>query len=839
VTELPVDARLVPAALGAWLTAGLVITATDLAGAGAVVAGLGALGIGVLAARRRTPLLGLVALAAAAASLVCASVAAAAPVRVPAVLTAAAEGSRAVDLVGVVTGRAESGRLPVTVVSAEVEGVGHAMTAPILVFADPADPVAGSAPIGGTVALTATLEPTTPGDDVGFLAFPRGDLRAVAEPHPLFAATHDIRARFQEGVSTLPGPGAGLLPGLAVGDTSAVPSTLDQAMIVSSLSHLTAVSGANCAIVAGLALALAVVVGAPRPVRAGCGIVALAGFVVLVTPEPSVLRAAVMTTIALGAIALGRPARGLPLLCIAVVVLVALDPWLARSYGFALSVLATAGLLVLAGPLARVLGRVLPPPLAAVLSVPLAAQLACQPVILLLDPALPLYGVVANLLAAPAAPIATIVGLAACLLLPVSPPLGGALAAIAWLPASWIAAVATFCAGLPASRSPWVDGVAGVLLLVALEVVLLVALIGPRGSRRRRAAAWCCAIALCGYAAAIGMTRVVDQATRPADWQYAACEVGQGDAFLIRSAGQVALVDLGPEREPLADCLDDLGIGRIDLLVLTHFDLDHVGGVDAVLGRVDRVLSGPLAEAADQAVLDALAAAGARLTSTSRGETGLLGELRWEVLWPPPRGVEPGNDAGVSLLITPAGTCSGGCLSGVLLADLGEDAQARMLAARPLPPVDVVKVAHHGSADQSARLYETLAASAGLIGVGENDYGHPTDRLLDILAAAGTTALRSDLHGLVLVAPGAESGTVEVWTARGAPGPSGAPGVTDSLDRIGKGSHGSLARGSRTHRCRRARRDPAADLGPGASGPGRPRLGVRDGARGARHPPPP
>ncbi len=81
---------------------------------------------------------------------------------------------------------------------------------------------------------------------------------------------------------------------------------------------------------------------------------------------------------------------------------------------------------------------------------------------------------------------------------------------------------------------------------------------------------------------------------RPADWQFAMCDVGQGDATLARSDGLVMLVDTGPEPEPLAECLGELGVGRIDLLVLTHYDLDHVGGVDSVAGRVERVLVGPV-----------------------------------------------------------------------------------------------------------------------------------------------------------------------------------------------------------------------------------------------------
>ena len=158
-----------------------------------------------------------------------------------------------------------------------------------------------------------------------------------------------------------------------------------------------------------------------------------------------------------------------------------------------------------------------------------------------------------------------------------------------------------------------------------------------------------------------------------------------------------------------------------------------------------------------------------RCTSSppSRGARGSLGLFDWRVVWPPPSGVEPGNAASVTLLVTPGAACASACLSALLLGDLGEESQARLLGAAALGPVDVVKVAHHGSADQSAPLYEAVHARVGLIGVGaDNDYGHPTAKLLAILAAIDTAASRTDLDGLVLVAPGAEPGDVEVWTQK-------------------------------------------------------------------------
>ena len=785
----PLDLRLVPPAAVAWLVAGVVIALPAWSVPASVVF-WGVAGIAVAAAlalRRGWPVS--LAVCAVAAALVCTTAAVTGPVRQPSVLLDAAHDGRFVTVTvttaetvgggsdetsgGVGDGPASHARdgpfaATVTAVTAG-DGAGMAVSAPVLVFDAVPRERAG---IGATLRFGATLMATAPEDDVGFLLFADGPARVV-EPPPWFLDwANSLRASFSAAAGRLDGDGAALLPGLAIGDTSAVGEPLDAAMKSTSLSHLTAVSGANCAVVIALIMLAGALVGLPRGVRIGASVLVLCGFVVLVTPQASVVRAAVMAVIVLLATLGGRPVRGIPVLALATLVLLAADPWLSRDYGFALSVLATGGLLVLTGPLSRLLQRVLPLGVAVVLAVPLAAQLACQPVLLLLNPAIPLYGVVANALAEPAAPFATVLGLLACVALPVVPAVGDVLTAVAWVPASWIAGVAGFFAGLPAAAIPWPDGVLGVALMAAVTALGLVAALAPTSTRTRLLCAGVAVTVLVGFGGAVAGVRVVQQWARPGDWQIAACDIGQGDAVLVRSAGRVALVDTGPDPALLTRCLDELGIGRIDLLVLSHYDLDHVGGTDAVIGRVDRAFVGPSAEADDDRLVADLAAGGAAVERVSRGASGLFGELRYSVLWPRARlgSVEPGNDASVTVAFQPVGRCANGCLGSLFLGDLGERSQALLLAAGPIAPVDVVKVAHHGSADQSDRLYRRVRATVGVISVGaDNDYGHPTARLLDLLAGTGTSAVRTDVGGLVLLAPGAAPGEVRVWTEKAPP----------------------------------------------------------------------
>ncbi|CAN5310062.1 ComEC/Rec2 family competence protein [soil metagenome] len=769
-----VDLRLAVPTVVAWVAVGVLVATPQLLPGAAIlfwVATALAL-LASLAARGRRPALRIgVALALAASAMLTSVAATRAPSRSPEVLLEAARAGRFVTATAVVTetvpaqgqGVAGKAMFSATLDSVTIGGDTLSLDSPVTVFAVPSPTMIG---IGATVMLAGTLSATEPTDQVAFRLFAdRGVRLQSASPWYLDWA-NGLRARFRDAAATLPGDGGDLLPGLAIGDTSAVGTALDGAMKVTSLSHLTAVSGANCAVVIALVMLGGASIGLPRAWRIGLSVVILVGFVVLVTPEPSVLRAAVMAALVLAALARGRPVRGIPILALASLILLATDPWLSHSYGFILSVLATGGLLTLSAPLTRLMSRRMPLWLAAVLSIPLAAQLACQPVLILLNPSIPTYGVFANVLAEPAAPVATVLGLIACVLLPVLPAVGNLVAAIAWLPAAWIASVATFFSGLPGGSLPWVPGPPGVASIAIITALLLGVVLAPPGRLWRRFASLALALVLVGVGGIAAGDSLRQRLSRPENWQIAACDVGQGDAVLVRSQGQIALIDTGRDPKLLRRCLDELGISRIDLLLLTHWDFDHVGGTAAVFGRVTRAMIGPTDGSPASGIGAQLAQHGAVVSQVSQGLTGQLGELGWEVLWPRARlgSVEPGNDASVTLRFTGIGECASGCLSSLFLGDLGDRPQALMMAANRIGPVDVVKVAHHGSGDQNPKLYAALHATVGVIGVGlDNGYGHPTDRVLGILADSHTLATRTDLEGMALLAP-APGGGVTVWT---------------------------------------------------------------------------
>ncbi|GAA4666482.1 ComEC/Rec2 family competence protein [Frondihabitans cladoniiphilus] len=521
----------IPVALG-WIVLVVVLSvpagAAGVAGAAigvAVVAGgaAGVLARSVSGRRRRwAERCAVLLLAAAFVGAVCGSVAVKAAVRSPPSLVEAAEGSAPVVLDGSVTARSEpeTGRATMRVDEATTRIGMTRGEVPVLLLGLPAE--APELDVGDRVVVRARLTATAAGDSVAFLARAT-DVSVVSRASGVVGWADALRAGFRSRAGGLPGDGGALLPGLAIGDTSAVDESLEAAMKGASLTHLTAVSGANCAVVVALVLALGLQLRIPRLVRLGAAAAVLALFVVLVTPEPSVLRAAVMALVAIVLVAAGRPVRPLPLLAVAVGVLLLVDPWLAREYGFALSVLATAGLVVLAGPLARLFARVVPEPVAVALAVPFAAQLACQPLLITLSPSIPVHGLAANVLAEPAAPVATVLGLLACLVGPVWPGGAAVVAAAAWVPAAWIGAVARFCSSLPGRALPWpAEGWSVALLALLVLLVAGVVLTTPYRRSRRVAVVGLLVVAV-PTASVVTGSAVGRTLSFPADWSVIQC----------------------------------------------------------------------------------------------------------------------------------------------------------------------------------------------------------------------------------------------------------------------------------------------------------------------------
>lgn len=612
------------------------------------------------------------------------------------------------------------------------------------------------------VRAVGRLVPAAPGDEVVAVLRPTGSAQLVDEPGVVAQAAAFVRARFRQATARLPPDAAGLVPALVVGDTSATPPELTDAMLATGLSHLSAVSGSNIAIVAATALLGCRALGVRRRWRPSLVLVVLAGFVVLARPEPSVLRATLMGVVGLLGLGVSRRRTGLPALGAAVVALLVWDPWLARSYGFALSTLATLGLLVLAGPWGAALGRRLPRRLAGwgpVIAVPIAAQAMCAPVLVLRQGSVSLVSIPANLLAEPLVAPTTIGGVLVAGVSVVSVEAGSVLAWAAALPALGIGQIARGGARLPWGELPWPAGAPGAFALAGLLAGLVVS--GPWARHRMRSAPL--------VAAGVGVLLVAlavptrDVAWPLPGWQIVMCDVGQGDALVLPTqSGRGILVDTGPDPTLVVACLDRLGIEVLDAVILTHFHADHVDGLVGVLrrGGVRQVFTSPVAEPAYEAdhVQAQAAAFGVPSTPLYAGDELTWGTVRARVWWPA-RVLHEGsvpNNASLVLAVDTAGTRV------LMLGDVERDAAAAVLATLRRDPemagqVDVVKVAHHGSANRLDDLYAVAAAPVGLISVGvDNDYGHPAASTLGVLTTMGYRLERTDLDGDVAVARSAD-----------------------------------------------------------------------------------
>lgn len=577
----------------------------------------------------------------------------------------------------------------------------------------------------------------------------RGPPRQVAEPSGVQRAAGTIRSGLRDAAQVLPPGPRGLLPGLVIGDTSGLDPALAEDFRTAGLTHLLAVSGTNCTIVTGavlLLLRLATVGPRTSAVVAG---VALVGFVILARPSPSVLRAAVMGGIALLALATGRVRTALPALGAAVLLLVLVSPPLARDPGFALSVFATLGLLLVAPRWsARLRRRGVPAGVAEALVVPAAAALLTAPVVAALSGGISLVSIPANLMAAPAVAPATVLGVLAAVVSPVSGTAAEVLVRLAGIPVRWLVLVGETAADIPGATVGWPGGAVGGLALAGATVAAVLLL-------RRRATRRVVLAAAVGAAIVAVPFRVITPGWPPAGWLLVACDVGQGDALAVAAGpGAAVVVDAGPEPAAVDGCLRRLGVRSVPLLVVSHLHADHVDGLDGVVrGRaVAEIDVGPDRGPAGgwAAVLRAAAGAGAPVRTVAAGERREVAGVTVDVLAPVRTFTgsrsDPNNDSVVLRVRTGGRTL-------LLTGDVEVEAQEAILGAGVDLRADVLKVPHHGSAYQFPPFLDAVHASAAVVSVGAgNDYGHPSPLLLTQLARLGVPVARTDRGGDVAIA---------------------------------------------------------------------------------------
>ena len=577
------------------------------------------------------------------------------------------------------------------------------------------------------------------------------DSLVLLPPNALEYTVLQLRSRFLESSAGLTPDSRALVAGLAIGERSLLSDSLAAQMRDLSLTHLVAVSGANLAIVAGGVYLVLATLGARLAIRSLAATLAICAYVALVGPEPSVLRAGFMALLVIFGQALGRGNQSLNALSLSVICLVHFDPFLALDFGFALSVSATLGLLAIAPLLFGRLKKRMNVVLAAALAVAIAAQIYTLPILLVLDKRIATYSVIANLLVEPVVAPVTVLGVAAVLVSYFSSPLGAMVSWVASLGTAWVEIVARNLSNLPAVNFAWLPQPFSTLS--ALLLLLAVTLWLSTGRRKWLLVTATTLIVASAWTASIHIRHQVWPAE---NWDLAACDVSQGDALVVKSVDRVMLIDTGREPELLLECLGRLRVTHVDLLVLTHFDADHVAAVPVLVQRVSVgqvLVSGftddrPLTQIVRAAFVN-------REIAVATAQAGMsfdFGDGVVKILQPSLTANEASDSNDASVIV--AATFDQYSL--LSLGDLGEAGQLRLLA-NAQPAIQsmaksrlVLKVSHHGSRDQSVELTNLLKPDFALISVGiNNPYGHPTETALDNLRTTGAVVLRTDLQGSI------------------------------------------------------------------------------------------
>ena len=592
-----------------------------------------------------------------------------------------------------------------------------------------------------------------------------GPLKRVGSASWIWRWTSAIRSEVKLSLAPLPDDARALIPGLVIGDRSGQGRDLTLAMRRSGLTHLTAVSGANFAIVAALLL----LIGRALRIRGKFLWITIAiflmVFIFLVRPSSSVLRAAVMTGVLLFAKSRGLRSAPIPALAVAISLLLLINPFYVRDAGFALSVFATAGLLFLAPILSKWFElRGFHEILAEAVAIPLSATLFCLPIIVLLSGELSLISIAANFLVAPVIAVITGCGVLLMILAPLSTSVGTLVGWFITPFALWITFIARTLSGLPFAALKWPQSWTG-----SLAVFIVLVLVTFMIRRKMKITALVC----CGVMIISGVLTLTpfSRSWVPEDWQIFQCDVGQGDGMVIKiDVGRAILIDAGPDSRAIDQCLKLLKVQRIDLLVLTHFHADHVSGlVGALKGRrVERVWVSPTREPSSEADQVAKILGDKNPITPRVGDRFVTGHVVISVVAVAAHSTP--NDSSISILANINGTTL------FAAGDLEIEGQARALdSLRRVPAqdvwnrgtIDVMKGIHHGSAIQDPRLIGFLRPRVTFFSVGsENPYGHPSQSALDLYGRYGAVYRTDRDRSLALAKRG---GTLIVVSAPPSP----------------------------------------------------------------------
>jgi competence protein ComEC len=637
-------------------------------------------------------------------------------------------------------------------------------------------------PIGAVLELSAEVElpqgPTTSGfDQRAWLArqgihvvLRAGPWRQVGRRGGIGGFGDRLRERLAHDLALgLSGERRGLVLGLVLGEDEGLSPGLRLSFRHSGLYHLLAVSGQNIAFLVAGVLGFAWLCGVPRGLGEVLALATIAAYVLVVGWQPSVIRAAVAGALASLAWLAARPRDRWYFLLLGALTLLVWSPRSLYDPGFQLSFAAVVAIYVVVRPLERLLGKSrLPAFLRPVIAVSLACSLVTAPIMIFQFGNVPIYGVLANAAVEPAVPLVLFLGLACALVAPIAAPAAQAMAFLNGLLAAYIAFWARLVGALPGAQVSRAH--VSRLLLVGFLLALWPFLLKPR-LPRLLTLTLITLIPLWGWQ---HRPQFQLYPAAPNGLRVTFLDVGEGDSTLLQTGQGAVLVDAGPPEANVAGQLRRLGVRRIDALVLSHPHKDHVGGAAEVLRRLDvGVVLDSGIPGGDREEKDARAEArkrGVPLRLARAGQDLELGNLHLRIL--SPTGNAAASAAGDANEAAVVAIASYGSTDVLLPAD----AESPFTLPLIRQPIEVYKVAHHGSSDDGLpALLERLRPEIAVISVGrDNDYGHPTPSTLAALAAVpNLSVFRTDLDGRVVLESDGCTMTVEAQHAQAVSLPCG------------------------------------------------------------------
>lgn len=556
------------------------------------------------------------------------------------------------------------------------------------------------------------------------------------------AAGEKLRAIFPEDTG-------GFVTALLLGDKEGLSYRQKNNMSLSGVSHVVAVSGLHLSI---LMTALGLFLRRRRLV-AIIALPVLWIFAAMVGFTPSVTRAAVMQSFLLLAPILKREYDTPTALGSALLFLLLENPWAIANVSLQLSFGAVAGIVFCTGPSHHWLmghlapeGRKLWRPLrrlaascSAGVATTLGALVFTTPLTALYFGQVSLISVLSNLLLLPLISLCFVLILVALLLGFVYTPLGTLLGGvIAWPLRLFLWAVERL-ADLP-NAAVYTESFYAVLWLLLSYVLLGIFLLGK--GRRLLCLLTGLVISLAGMLLFSSLQHGSLKAT--------VLDVGQGQCILLRSGGMTAVVDCGgdqgdPDGEKAARTLLSEGVDAVDVLVLTHYDVDHTCGLEQLLSRVtvETILAPDLDEENREAVLALAARHGVPVELVTADLDVSFSGGTFRVMAP----VDPENEnVGLCALLSVQE------YDILITGDMDAAGERALLRTHVLPDIELLVAGHHGSKyATSEALLAAAAPEAVVISVGDNSFGHPTQEVLDRVAAIGAALWRTDLDGDITI----------------------------------------------------------------------------------------